>query len=42
MPHAEAARILIEQSSGQFDPAVIRAFKRCETQFERIYRDIPT
>ena len=42
MPHAEAARILMEQSSGQFDPAVVRAFKRCETQFERIYRDIPT
>jgi response regulator RpfG family c-di-GMP phosphodiesterase/serine/threonine protein kinase len=42
MQHANAVRILIEHSPGHFDPAVARAFKRCEIQFERIYRDIPT
>jgi response regulator RpfG family c-di-GMP phosphodiesterase len=42
LTHAEAAKILLENSTGQFDPAVLRAFAACERDFERIYRDIPT
>jgi len=42
MPHREAVRVLIEQSAGQFDPALMRAFNRCEHHFERIYEEIPT
>jgi putative two-component system response regulator len=39
--HAEAVRIIVNESPGQFDPALVRAFQRCEKQFERIYQDIP-
>jgi response regulator RpfG family c-di-GMP phosphodiesterase len=42
LTHADTARILREESPGQFDPAVFRAFAACEGEFERIFRDIPT
>jgi response regulator RpfG family c-di-GMP phosphodiesterase/serine/threonine protein kinase len=40
--HAEARRIVLEGSSGHFDPALVQAFTLCEAEFERIYRDIAT
>lgn len=40
LPHAEAVRIILEQSAGQFDPALLRAFALCQQEFARIYRDI--
>ena len=42
LPHAEAVRILLERSPGQFDPTLLRAFAACEAEFERIYRSIPS
>jgi response regulator RpfG family c-di-GMP phosphodiesterase len=42
MPHCEAVRILLEESGGQFDPALVRAFRRCHRDFEKIYQDNPT
>jgi response regulator RpfG family c-di-GMP phosphodiesterase len=42
LTHAEAARIITEGSTGQFDPHLVRAFAIAERDFERIYRDIPT
>jgi response regulator RpfG family c-di-GMP phosphodiesterase/serine/threonine protein kinase len=42
LDHAAAARILLERSAGQFDPAVLRAFEARQQQFERFYRDIRT
>jgi response regulator RpfG family c-di-GMP phosphodiesterase/serine/threonine protein kinase len=42
LDHAEAARILLQHSEGQFDPAVLRAFQARQQEFERIYRDIRT
>jgi response regulator RpfG family c-di-GMP phosphodiesterase/serine/threonine protein kinase len=42
LDHAEAARILLEASAGQFDPAVLQAFQDRQHEFERIYRDIHT
>jgi response regulator RpfG family c-di-GMP phosphodiesterase len=42
MDHAAAAQILLEDSPGQFDPAVLRAFQTGQAEFERIFRDIRT
>jgi putative two-component system response regulator len=42
LDHAAAARILLENSAGQFDPAVLQAFQAGQAEFERIYRDIRT
>jgi putative two-component system response regulator len=39
MSHAEAVRVL-EESEGQFDPDLMRAFASCRAQFERIYEEI--
>jgi response regulator RpfG family c-di-GMP phosphodiesterase/serine/threonine protein kinase len=39
MPHADAIRILLEKSPGQFDPALLNALDACEVVFEQIYRD---
>jgi response regulator RpfG family c-di-GMP phosphodiesterase len=38
LPHADAARVILEQSPGQFDPALVRAFGICQGEFARIYR----
>jgi response regulator RpfG family c-di-GMP phosphodiesterase len=40
--HADAARILLENSAGQFDPYVLQAFAVGQHDFERIYREINT
>ncbi|HLN28221.1 MAG TPA: protein kinase [Gemmataceae bacterium] len=42
LTHAEASRILLQDSNGQFDPILLRAYAMCEREFERIYRDTPT
>jgi response regulator RpfG family c-di-GMP phosphodiesterase/serine/threonine protein kinase len=38
LPHSDAARVILEQSPGQFDPALVRAFGMCQIEFARIYR----
>jgi putative two-component system response regulator len=40
--HAAAAHILLKNSPGQFDPAVLQAFQAGQIELERIYRDIRT
>jgi response regulator RpfG family c-di-GMP phosphodiesterase len=40
--HAEAVHIVVEGSTGHFDPAVLQAFQARQQEFERIYRDIRT
>jgi putative two-component system response regulator len=40
MSHAQAMRILLQHSPGQFDPALLVAFYACHSEFERIYRDV--
>jgi response regulator RpfG family c-di-GMP phosphodiesterase/tRNA A-37 threonylcarbamoyl transferase component Bud32 len=40
MSHGAALRVILERSEGQFDPALLRALKRCHGDFERIYGDV--
>jgi putative two-component system response regulator len=40
LPHAEAVRVILGHSPGQFDPSLMAAFSACHDQFERIYRDV--
>jgi response regulator RpfG family c-di-GMP phosphodiesterase len=42
LSHPEAVRILLEGSAGHFDPVLLHAFRQCEREFERTYRDIST
>ena len=42
LTHIEAAKILLEQSAGQFDPFVLQAFAVRQHDFERIYRETNT
>jgi putative two-component system response regulator len=42
LSHSEASRILLQESPGQFDPAVVQAFAACERSLERIFDDIRT
>jgi response regulator RpfG family c-di-GMP phosphodiesterase len=40
LPHLEAVRIMTEASEGQFDPALLKVFKRAAADFERIYNEM--
>jgi response regulator RpfG family c-di-GMP phosphodiesterase len=39
-PHAEAVRLILHESPGQFDPLLLQAFAACHGQLERIYHDL--
>jgi response regulator RpfG family c-di-GMP phosphodiesterase len=39
LDHLTAVRIISKESSGQFDPSLVRAFVACEGEFERIFRE---
>jgi putative two-component system response regulator len=39
MAHAEAVRVLLERSEGQFDPTLLRALEACHERIARIYRE---
>jgi response regulator RpfG family c-di-GMP phosphodiesterase len=41
LPHDAALQLMLEDSSGQFDPVLLHAFQRCAPQFEQIFRDMP-
>ena len=36
-----ALQIMLETSTGKFDPLLLGAFHRCAAQFERIFRELP-
>jgi serine/threonine protein kinase len=40
LSHAEATRVILHESGGQFDPALVRAFGACHPEFERIFQDV--
>jgi response regulator RpfG family c-di-GMP phosphodiesterase/serine/threonine protein kinase len=40
MNHADSMRILLQESPGQFDPALMTALRSCHREFERIFRVI--
>ncbi len=40
MAHADAMEVLLHQSAGQFEPALMLALKACHVEFERIYHEI--
>jgi putative two-component system response regulator len=40
LTHAVALRVMLRESSGQFDPVLLRCLEECGPQFERIYREI--
>ena len=39
--HAAAVQVMTEGSSGQFDPALLQAFRLCAGSFDRIFREMP-
>jgi response regulator RpfG family c-di-GMP phosphodiesterase/tRNA A-37 threonylcarbamoyl transferase component Bud32 len=40
MPHAEAIRVILHQSRGQFDPLLLHCLEKCAAEFERIYQEM--
>jgi response regulator RpfG family c-di-GMP phosphodiesterase len=40
LPHAEAVRFILEGSSGQFDPILLKAFAECQEDFDAIFQDV--
>ncbi len=38
--HARATTMILQYSTGQFDPLLLSAFAGCHEQFERIYREV--
>ncbi len=40
MTHADAVRVIVDESPGQFDPCLLDAFMACHGEFGRIYQDI--
>ena len=40
LTHAEAVRVILEESDGQFDPAVVRGFSTCQDEFGKIYHQV--
>jgi response regulator RpfG family c-di-GMP phosphodiesterase/tRNA A-37 threonylcarbamoyl transferase component Bud32 len=40
MSHTSAIRLMIDRSTGQFDPTLVNALSRCHAEFDRIYCEI--
>jgi response regulator RpfG family c-di-GMP phosphodiesterase/tRNA A-37 threonylcarbamoyl transferase component Bud32 len=40
LSHDEAVRIILNRSSGQFDPVLVQAFSACHPRFEEIYQEL--
>jgi HD-GYP domain-containing protein (c-di-GMP phosphodiesterase class II) len=39
LSHETAVRLILEESPGQFDPALLPAFQRCAADFDRIFTE---
>jgi response regulator RpfG family c-di-GMP phosphodiesterase len=40
LSHASAARTILENSPGQFDPQLLQAFRSCAADFERVFKEV--
>jgi response regulator RpfG family c-di-GMP phosphodiesterase/tRNA A-37 threonylcarbamoyl transferase component Bud32 len=40
LSHLATVRVMLEECRGHFDPILLRAFRNCEQQFDRIYREV--
>jgi len=40
LSHVASVRIILKDSPGHFDPALVQAFERCEPRFEKIYHEL--
>ncbi len=40
LPHEAACEVILEASTGKFDPAILSAFRRCMDKFESIHQQI--
>jgi response regulator RpfG family c-di-GMP phosphodiesterase len=40
LSHAAACQVMTQISAAQFDPALLQAFQRCASDFEKIYREL--
>ena len=40
LSHSAAVRVMTEISTGQFDPNLLQVFRRCDSHFERISREV--
>jgi response regulator RpfG family c-di-GMP phosphodiesterase/serine/threonine protein kinase len=41
LSHRASLQLMTETSLGQFDPALLKAFTRCASQFEKIFQEVP-
>jgi response regulator RpfG family c-di-GMP phosphodiesterase len=41
LSHAAAMQLILENSSAQFDPALVDAFRNCAGRFDQIFREMP-
>ena len=39
--HSTTLQMMLESCQGQFDPLLLPAFRRCEAEFERVFREMP-
>jgi len=40
MPHADVVRIMVNESKGHFDPALLSIFQQCADQFEKLFDEL--
>jgi len=40
LSHASTIKIMHDESAGHFDPALMQAFRRCESKFETIFHEL--
>jgi response regulator RpfG family c-di-GMP phosphodiesterase len=40
LPHAEVVRIMLTESAGHFDPALLLIFQQCADRFDQLYREL--
>jgi response regulator RpfG family c-di-GMP phosphodiesterase/serine/threonine protein kinase len=40
LSHAAACQVMMQINAAQFDPALLQAFQRCASDFEKIYREL--
>jgi HD-GYP domain-containing protein (c-di-GMP phosphodiesterase class II) len=40
LAHRGALQVMNDWSPGQFDPVLLQVFQRCESHFERIFREV--